>query len=57
MVDPTVTLRALQVERVKIDTTKAFANVEAALERSIPQLVAVARRLDAALECVRRAAE
>jgi hypothetical protein len=38
MVDPTVTLRALQVEHVKIETTKTFADVAAALERNVPQL-------------------
>jgi uncharacterized protein (DUF302 family) len=38
MADPTVTLRTLQVEHVKIETTKKFADVETALERSVPQL-------------------
>ena len=38
MADPTVTRRVLQVEHVKIETAKKFAEVEAALERSVPQL-------------------
>jgi uncharacterized protein (DUF302 family) len=38
MANPTVTRRALQVEHVRMETTKKFADVEAALERSIPQL-------------------
>jgi hypothetical protein len=36
--DPTVTLRVLRVEHIKIETTKKFTDVEAALERSVPQL-------------------
>ena len=38
MVDPTITRQVLQVEHVKIETSKKFADVEAALERSVPQL-------------------
>lgn len=38
MADPIVTQRVLQVEHVKIETTKKCADVAAALERSIPQL-------------------
>jgi Domain of unknown function DUF302 len=38
MADPTVTQRVLQVEHIKIETTKKFANVEAAFERNVPQL-------------------
>ena len=38
MVDSTVTRRALQVQHVKIETTKRFVDVEAALERSVSQL-------------------
>jgi uncharacterized protein (DUF302 family) len=38
MADPTVTWRALQVEHVKIETTKKFVEVQAALEGSVPQL-------------------
>ena len=38
MADPTVTRRVLQVEHVKLETTKKFADVVAALERSVPQL-------------------
>ena len=38
MVDSTVTRRALQVQHVKIKTTKRFVDVEAALERSVSQL-------------------
>jgi Domain of unknown function DUF302 len=37
-VHPTVTRRVLQVEHIKMETTKKFADVEAALERSVPQL-------------------
>jgi uncharacterized protein (DUF302 family) len=38
MADSTVTRRVLQVEHVTLKTTKKFAEVEAALEKSIPQL-------------------
>jgi len=38
MADPIVAQRVLQVEHIKIETTKKFADVAAALERSIPQL-------------------
>ena len=38
MADSTVTRQVLQIEHVKIDSTKTFAEVEAALESAIPQL-------------------
>lgn len=38
MADPTVTRQVLQVEHVKIESTKNFPEVEAALERNVPQL-------------------
>src|SRR5580658_6785009 len=38
MADPTLTRQMLQVEHIKIETTKKFADVEAALERNVPQL-------------------
>jgi uncharacterized protein (DUF302 family) len=38
MADATVTRRVLQIERVTRKTTKQFTEVEAALEKSIPQL-------------------
>ena len=38
MADFTVARRVLQVEHITIKTTKKFAEVEAALERSVPQL-------------------
>jgi uncharacterized protein (DUF302 family) len=38
MADPTVTRRVLPVEHIKMETTAKFADVEAALERSVPQL-------------------
>jgi uncharacterized protein (DUF302 family) len=38
MADPSVTRRVLQVEHIKMETTKRFADVAAALERSVPQL-------------------
>ena len=38
MADPIVTPRTLQVEHIKIETAKKFADVEPALERSVPQL-------------------
>jgi hypothetical protein len=36
--DPTVTRRVLQVEHVKIESTKTFAEVAAALDSTVPQL-------------------
>src|ERR1700722_2538726 len=36
--DSTITRRALQIEHVKIDSAKTFAEVAAALESAIPQL-------------------
>ena len=36
--DSTITRRVLQVEHVEIDSTKSFAEVEAALESQLPQL-------------------
>ena len=36
--DTTITRRILQVEHVEIDSTKSFAEVEAALESQLPQL-------------------
>jgi hypothetical protein len=38
MADPNLTRQVLQVEHIKIETTKKFADVEAALERNLPQL-------------------
>jgi hypothetical protein len=38
MADSTLTRQALQVEHIKMETTKKFADVEAALERIVPQL-------------------
>jgi hypothetical protein len=38
MADATVTERVLRVEHMKIETTKKFADVEAALERGVPRL-------------------
>jgi uncharacterized protein (DUF302 family) len=38
MTGPTVTQRVLQVEHIQIETPKGFADVEAALERDVPQL-------------------
>jgi uncharacterized protein (DUF302 family) len=38
MAVPTVTQRVLQVAHVQMETAKKFADVEAALERSVPQL-------------------
>ena len=38
MADATVARRVLQVKHITIKTTKKFAEVEAALERSVPQL-------------------
>ncbi len=37
MAEPTVARRVLQIEHVTIETTKKFADVEAALESAIPQ--------------------
>ena len=41
--DPIVTQQVFQVEHVKIESTKKFAEVEAALDASIPQLDPAAR--------------
>jgi len=38
MTDPAITRRVIQVEHIEIKTTKKFVDVEAALERSVPQL-------------------
>ena len=38
MADITVTRRALQIEHVRIDSTKTFAEVEAALDDTVPRL-------------------
>ena len=38
MADSAVTQRVLQVEHITMKTTKKFAEVEAALERNVPQL-------------------
>jgi uncharacterized protein (DUF302 family) len=38
MADSTITQRVLQVDHITMKTTKRFAEVEAALERSLPQL-------------------
>jgi hypothetical protein len=38
MADFTATQRVLQVEHIAMKTTKKFAEVEAALERNVPQL-------------------
>jgi hypothetical protein len=38
MADSTITRRTLQVEHIKIDSTKKFAEVEAALDNALPQL-------------------
>jgi uncharacterized protein (DUF302 family) len=38
MADPTVTRRVLQVEHIKMETTKKFADVEAALQSSVSPL-------------------
>ena len=38
MADPVVTRRVLQVEHIKMETTKKFVDVEAALEQNVPQL-------------------
>lgn len=38
MADPVITQRVLQIEHVKIESGKTFAEVEAALDRALPQL-------------------
>ena len=38
MADPSLTRQVVQVEHIKIETTKKFADVGAALERNVPQL-------------------
>jgi uncharacterized protein (DUF302 family) len=38
MPDPIISQRTVQIEHVKIESTKSFAEVKAALERSLPQL-------------------
>jgi uncharacterized protein (DUF302 family) len=38
MADPSLTRQTVQVEHIKIETTKKFADVVAALERNVPQL-------------------
>lgn len=38
MAEPTVTHRVFQVEHIKIETSKAFADVQAAFEASVPKL-------------------
>ena len=38
MTDPTITRSLLQVEHIEIRTAKKFVDVQAALERSVPQL-------------------
>jgi hypothetical protein len=38
MPDPIISQRTVRVEHVKIESTKLFAGVKAALERSVPQL-------------------
>jgi hypothetical protein len=38
MTDPVVTQRVLQVEHITMTTTKKIAEVEAALERNVPQV-------------------
>jgi uncharacterized protein (DUF302 family) len=38
MGEPTVTRRTLQIEHIKIETPKRFADVEAALESNVPKL-------------------
>jgi len=38
MADPSLTRQVVQVEHIKIETTKKFADVVAALERNVPQL-------------------
>jgi hypothetical protein len=39
MPDPVISQRTVQVEHVEIESAKSFAEVKAALESSIPQLV------------------
>ena len=38
MADPSLTRQVVQVEHIKIETTKKFADVVAALEKNVPQL-------------------
>jgi hypothetical protein len=38
MAEPTVTQRTLQIEHIRIETPKTFADVESALESSVPKL-------------------
>jgi uncharacterized protein (DUF302 family) len=38
MPDPVITQRTAQIEHIRIKSTKPFAEVKAALERSVPQL-------------------
>ena len=38
MADSAITRRGFQIEHIKIETTKTFAEVEAALESAVPQL-------------------
>jgi uncharacterized protein (DUF302 family) len=38
MADPTLTRQTVQVDHIRIETTKKFADVVAALERDVPQL-------------------
>ena len=38
MADPVVTRQVLRVEHIKMETTKKFVDVEAALEQNVPQL-------------------
>ena len=38
MANPVVTRRVLQVEHIKMETTKKFVDVEVALEQNVPQL-------------------
>jgi len=38
LADPTLNRRILQIEHVRIDSTKSFAEVEAAFEGTVPQL-------------------
>jgi hypothetical protein len=38
MAEPTVTQRTLQIEHIRIETPKKFADVESALESSVPKL-------------------
>lgn len=38
MAEPNISEHAIKIEHVKITSTKTFADVEATLERSIPQI-------------------